>query len=62
MASNDALDMVSSERSKLEKYARSDELMAVSQLHRAPAYTCNPVAVTLKHGHLAANGHLIGVG
>jgi hypothetical protein len=60
VASNDALNIVSSERrNKLEKYARSDELMAVSQLHRAPAYSCDPIAVTLEHCHVAANGHLI---
>lgn len=62
MASNDALHIISSERSKLWKYARSDELMTVSQLHRAPAYSRDPVAVTLEHCHLGANGHLIGVG
>jgi hypothetical protein len=62
VASNDALHIVSSERrSKLEKYARSNELMSVSQFHRAPAYSCDPVAVTLEHCHIAANGHLIGV-
>jgi hypothetical protein len=62
VASNDALHIISSERSRLEIYSRSDELMAVSQLHRAPAYSCDPVAVTLEHCHLGANGHLIGVG
>jgi hypothetical protein len=62
VASNDALHTVSSERrTKLEKYARRDELMAVRQLHRAPAYSCDPIAVTLEHCHLPANGHLIGV-
>jgi len=62
VASNDALHVISVENSKLEKYARSDELMAVSQLYRTPTYSCDPIAVTLEHGHLTTDGHLIGVG
>jgi len=62
VASNDALHIFSVEKSNLKKYARSDELMAASQLYRAPTYSCDPVAMTLEHCHLAANGHLIGVG
>jgi hypothetical protein len=62
VASNDALHIVSIEmESNLERYARSDKFMAVSQLYRAPAYSCDPTAVTLEHCHLATNGYLIGV-
>jgi hypothetical protein len=63
VVSNDALLIVSGERgNKLEDYARSDELMAVRQLHRTPAYSCDPVAVTPEHCHLTADSHFIGVG
>lgn len=62
MVSNDALQMVSVERRYgLENYVRCDELMAVSHLHRTPTYACDPIAVTLEHRHLAADGHLIGI-
>lgn len=61
MVSNDALHIVSSgDRNKSKECVRRDELMAVSQLHRTPAYSGDPITVTLENGHLAADGHSIG--